>query len=214
MYRYRELLMSLLASAMFTASFAPAAGEVAYAGIVNASSARNALESALATAAGAGMPAPHDYAPADVTAPRATLVVAGSQASAPISQERFRLVATVAGHSPIIAPMNQRVSDGLGLTSGTTLNTRQLVNRVQELSLTRAFAVDAAGSSNVLIFRMVARSGWFYACDLNGTLRSSIRVENATVIVQDVNDPSVRAAYEEELRFWAVTTLPEIPSEA
>lgn len=214
MYRYRELLLSTLASAMLTSTLYPAPGEYAHASIVNANAARQVLESALAMSYGAGMPPAADYAPMTVEAPAAIMVVAGQPAAPLITPERMSALADYAHRRPQTMPLDVAVTDALRMTQGTPTTFRQINFSNAARTAVRAFAVNTAGGPTVLIYRVVNDQAWFYACDMRGELLASSRIENGTVIVQDIQSPAVRAAYENEISHWSNAVIPGLAPQA
>ncbi len=215
MYRYRELLMSLLASAMLTATLTPATGETSHAGIINPAGANRLLEAALSAATGAGMPPSAGYTAAAPETPPAMLVPVNQAPAAPvITPERMRVVNAYALRNVHTQDMDANVTEPLGLPRGVTHTTRQVITRRNDGSLTRVFAADANGSNTVIIVRVEATTGWAFRSDLNGTLIAAVRFANNAITSRDIRDADVRAAYDAELRHWATVVLPELPPQA
>lgn len=214
MYRYRELLMSLLASAMLTTALSPSTGVTSHAGVVNPTRASRLLESALAIALTGNMSPTGSYAPVAPATPPTTVAIVARQPTPPITPERMRVVSAAARTNRQITPMSLRVTDSLGFTPGVAVQTQQAIFRPVDGSMNQVFAVDANGSDNVLVFRLESASGWFFRCDMRAALISAVRYENNALTVRDVRDPLVRAAFEAELHLWAEVELPEIPPQA
>jgi hypothetical protein len=204
MYRYRELLMSFLASAMVTTGLMPVpAGISRTASVLDPAAASRALGLVMAVA-------PQGVSPVAVGiaagAPAPTLVTFTS-GGASIDPARFQALVRVAMQANRITPMTPRLCAPLNLTTpDAPFPSRQYSITGQQTGILHIVAVHDPSADSILFMRRDGTSALAWATDAVGRPLSAVRVANGVLTVVPVDQ--AMPSFLEEMALWADPTTP------
>lgn len=213
MYYHRELLTSLLASAMLTTTLLPAPGPVTRASVIDPASAGRILNAAFSRMPDSGWAMPG--ADALAAAQNATPVIAVSLTK-PGSEPLDTAKMLKARHDRALQnPKPSTISPGiavpLGMTQSETLITKQISAR--DITGKHIFAAPATPIGKILVIVIKDAAVYMYACDMNGKLLAAGILENNSFTTMAVEKAA--AGFEVELRFWHnATEDPPTPNNA
>lgn len=196
MFLNRELLMSLLASAMLTSPLLPTSHPVNRAGVLDPVSVGHALNLALSHApAGYSRPA---------VAPVSGALIKTSASTAPSSSQLRQLVRVALGN-PDETAVAERITVPLGLAQpGVRYTVKQLIYNSDDVK--HFLAADSGGGAKVLFMRVENGVATLWVSDMNGKLLAAGVMQNRVVTVVDIS--SAQTAFEEELLGWGRQPLP------
>jgi hypothetical protein len=202
MYRYRELLTSFLASAMFTTALLPVPGAFSsLASVVDPAAARRALAMVMAQAPSGVVPVSADTAQAVLVAPTAASVPAPA-----IRPEKLQALIEFALAGEKLGPVNPVMLDGLRLTS--PFMSKNL--RIEAGTTRHGLAVGVTPNDRLIFLRRTPEGMHLYATD------RSARLLAAGTLVNDVFTPmtldQARPSFEAELRLWDAEPLNTPPA--
>jgi hypothetical protein len=192
MYRYRELLTSFLASAMFTTALLPVPGAFSsLASVVDPAAARRALAMVMAQAPSGVTPVSADTAQAVLVAPTAASIPAPA-----IRPEKLQLIIDFALGAERTFEVGQVLLDGLRLPS--PFMSKNL--RIDVGTTRHSLAVGVTPNDRLIFLRRTPEGMYLYATD------RSARLLAAGTLVNDVFTPmtldQARPSFEAELRKW------------
>lgn len=208
MHRYRELLMSCLASAMFTSVFFRAPGAVTAAAVVDPSPAHRAIDAALKSGPLNGWQAvPWRF---DESASPLVLVAVPAKNSAAqhISLEKLRQLIDITLTNPETRVLPQPLTEALGLTHPFTRRTATYKNPAG----VHGFSAGVSQPDRVIFYLAAGDSVWVYAATSQGELVGAATRINGVIAAAPL--AAAKAGFEAELRVWNAAQLPDphIPS--
>lgn len=209
MYRHRELLTSLLASAMLTTSMLPSQGIGSLASVVDPSAAGRVMTAAFSRMPDGGWSMPDiDMISAQSVAP--VIAVNLTVAAEPIiTKERIRLLYDRA----LLNPKTSNVTAVIAVPTGFS-NDRIQVKQLGEKTETLEHRFAAPITPNGKFLVGVIKDGVItaYVCDMEGKLLA------AGVLVDQVFTSmtleAAKAGFEASLRYWNTSILPPPPTNA
>lgn len=213
MYRHRELLTTLLTSAMLTTSLFPASGPVTRASVIDPASAGRILSAAFSRMPDSGWTMPG--ADALAAAQNATPVIAVSLTK-PDSGPLDTATMLKARHDRALQnPKTSIISPGiavpLGMTQSETLVTKQI--SVHDTAGKHIIAAPVTPNGKILVIVIKGAAVYMYACDMNGKLLAAGILENNSFTTMAVENAA--AGFEAELRIWhTATETPPTPNNA
>lgn len=214
MYRHRELLTSLLASAMLTASLVPTAGTGSQASVIDPAAAGRLLGAAFSRMPDGGWSMPGMDALPAVNAVNPVIAVSLSDQNGDgpiITREALKVRYDIALTNPTPATIGSNISVPLGLTQAGALETKQIGEKTATGH--HLFAAPTTPIGKILIFLIKDGVVYLYACDMDGKLLAA-----GTYINKVFTPMTIEAAtpgFNAELRHWnnAVVT-PKLPTNA
>ena len=200
MYRHRELLTSLLASAMLTTSFLPAQGADSLAGVVDPAAAGRFMSAVFSHMPDGGWAMP-DVEIMTAPAPSSVIAVNLSASDAtqpPITPEKFKALFNRALLSQKNAVIGADVAVPLGLSAGGDITTKQI--RSDNGADRHYFSVPIPLNGKIFIGLRKGGTLHLSACDMDGKLLAAGTLidEVFAAVPLDV----ARAGFEAELRFF------------
>lgn len=204
MYRYRELLTSFLASAIFTTALLPVPGAFSsLASVVDPAAARRALSMVMAQA-------PADYTLVSLETAQAVLVApAAAPAPAPsIRPEKLQAIIEFALAGDQIRPVAQKMVDGLRLPSPFLSKNLS----IKAGTTSHGLAVGVNPADRLIFLLRTPEMTHLYATD------RSARLLAAGTIVNNIFTPltldQARPSFEAELRKWDAEPINYAPATA
>lgn len=205
MYRHRELLTSILASAMLTSTLFPAAEGGWHASAVDPAAVQRAMQAAFSGASNEGwQPVSQTF----VASPAPVILTAATKASAAtpqplLSPEKLKAIIDLGMTGQKVYTVAQPMSLGLGLAHPFAAKN---VGFDAE-NVRHGVAIGLPDGTRVIFFRKTAEGLQVFASDrLARLLSAGTFVNNVfTPVALDV----ARPVFEAELRLWEAEPLPE-----
>ena len=206
MYRHRELLMSLLASAMLTTSFIPASEGVARASIIDPASANHLLSAAFSRLPGDSWAVPGEdaFASAMRVVPVTAVSFSNPADDKPIiTRERIQFIHDRAQLNPKPGNISPSIAIPLGLSQQDSISAKMLSEKTT--SGQHVFAAPTNHIGKVAIVLISDSVTIFYVCDMNGTLLSAGSVAGNKFTPMTLE--AAAAGFVAEMRYWSTAEI-------
>ncbi len=203
MYRYRELLMSLFASAMLTSGALQTSQAVDLASVIDPAASRKAIEAVF-------MSGPIEnwqtFKADGATSEPSIMLVSAPGRKAPITPEKLQALIRLLNANEDIQPLAEKLTVALGLTHPFTRK-----NALYEDGAGRHGISVGVSDSTRLVFYLKDDNGIrIYAATLSGELVSAASFING--VATPLTLTAARAGFETELRVWNAAQIPDTSS--